>query len=605
MHSYTQAINRFSDMEYTEIIAKRTGLRVPSDVKSRSTPRSELAALEAISDGDVPASVDWRTKGAVTEVKNQGDCGACWAFAATGALEAAHFLKSGKLVSLSEQNLMDCSWPYGNRGCDGGLMENAYKYVIYHGLDTEQSYPFIGHNGECMFNKSSIGTTETSFIDLQHEDELALKKAVALHGPVSVGFAVTRGLSKYEKGVFHDEECEATEMNHAVLIVGYGTDPNEGDYWIVKNSWDTWWGEDGYFRVARNKKNMCHIASWAVYPIPRPRIKMNIRLVLLVALVVATTGCLVKAESKLLSPHKLLLTEWEHFKLVHGKVYESNAEEDRRFKIYLNNRLSIAKHNLEHAKGMHSYTQAINRFSDMEYTEIIAKRTGLRVPSDVKSRSTPRSELAALEAISDGDVPASVDWRTKGAVTEVKNQGDFDSGWAFAAGAHALKTGKLVSLSEQNLMDCSWKFNNSSCNGGYMDSAYEYVIANHGLDSEQSNSYSGRSSHACRFSNSSIGTTETSYIDVPQKDELALKKAIALHGPVSVGIAVTHNFMGYSGCVFSDAGCETTEIDHGVLVVGYDSDPVYGDCWIVKNSWDTWWGDNGYIKMACNKNNMC
>jgi len=216
----------------------------------------------------MPAQVDWRKHGAVTEVKNQGSCGSCYSFAATGALEGQHFRKTGKLVSLSEQNIVDCSLKSGNDGCDGGLMDNAFRYIKANGgIDTEESYPYVGQVGPCKFTPRSIGATEKGYVDIPIGNEVALQAAVATVGPVTAAIDASHSsIQFYSHGIYHEKECDAQKLNHAVLIVGYGTN-KEGDYWIVKNSWGKRWGDEGYIKMARNKDNVCGIASVASYPL--------------------------------------------------------------------------------------------------------------------------------------------------------------------------------------------------------------------------------------------------------------------------------------------------------------------------------------------------
>ncbi|GMR53097.1 hypothetical protein PMAYCL1PPCAC_23292, partial [Pristionchus mayeri] len=196
-------------------------------------------------------------------------CGSCWAFAAVGALEGQHAKKKGEIVEFSEQNLVDCSTDYGNKGCEGGLPENAYNYVKANGgIDTEDSYPYQGDDEECKFEKKSVGESDEGFVDLPAGDEEALKNAVALIGPISVGMDANHlSFQGYKEGVYYEPGCDSDALDHAVLVVGYGTDEDHGDYWIIKNSWGTGWGEKGYFRIARNRDNHCGIATLASYPI--------------------------------------------------------------------------------------------------------------------------------------------------------------------------------------------------------------------------------------------------------------------------------------------------------------------------------------------------
>lgn len=224
----------------------------------------------------LPASVDWRTKGAVTPVKDQGACGSCWAFSGTGALEGQWFLKKGKLVSLSEQNLVDCSTASPNKGCDGGNPAPAFQYIMSNGgIDTSAAYPYDSMNTQhgrntCRFKSSGVGAQDSGYVQVAQGDEAALKDAVANIGPISAMIDATPLHVQFPPtGVIgiNDSTCKTDpkQLNHFVLVVGYGTLNNQ-DYWLIKNSWGKGWGDQGYAKMARNKKNYCGIASFATYP---------------------------------------------------------------------------------------------------------------------------------------------------------------------------------------------------------------------------------------------------------------------------------------------------------------------------------------------------
>jgi hypothetical protein len=197
--------------------------------------------------GDLPASLDWREKGAVTPVKNQGACGSCWSFSATGAMEGAYFLKNNDLKSFSEQQLVDCSRPEGNEGCNGGLMDSAFTYAKDHKMETESEYPYTGRDGKCH---ADGGVAELSaFADVTPKDPEALAEALQ-KGPVAI--AVDAGGLQWQLyfGGIIKHLC-GDSLDHGVLLVGYGTDRGT-DYWLVKNSWGASWGEHGYLRIKRD-----------------------------------------------------------------------------------------------------------------------------------------------------------------------------------------------------------------------------------------------------------------------------------------------------------------------------------------------------------------
>ena len=258
--NFTLGINQFSDLTSEEFKA----LYINSGYK-------RLASVELGSYGcktytsaatSAPASLDWRQKGAVTSVKDQGQCGSCWTFSSTGASEGAWAIATGKLLDLSEQQLVDCATgvSYGSHGCNGGQMEGADKYLIANGQCSLASYPYTAADGKCK--TCSPVAQFTSCSDVKPNDQISLKGAVAL-GPVSVAIeADTRYFQSYTGGILDASTC-GTTLDHGVLITGYGTD-NGKKYWTVKNSWSSTWGEQGYVRILRsdstNDAGICGIA---------------------------------------------------------------------------------------------------------------------------------------------------------------------------------------------------------------------------------------------------------------------------------------------------------------------------------------------------------
>ncbi|ODN04735.1 Cathepsin L [Orchesella cincta] len=264
-NEYKLRMNKYGDLLPHEFKSIMNGYRL--DLKRNSSEHERIVFLSP-ENFDAPKSVDWRTKGYVTPVKDQGQCGSCWSFSATGALGRQHMRKSGKLISLSEQNLVDCSGSEGNEGCNGGLMDNAFRYIQKNkGLDTEKSYPYEAQDDQCRFKASDVGADDKGFVDVPEGNEKALKKAVAANGPISVAIDASHETFQfYESGVYFEKKCSSTELDHGVLVVGYGTEDGK-DYWIVKNSWGEGWGDGGYIKMARNKNNACGIASQASYPV--------------------------------------------------------------------------------------------------------------------------------------------------------------------------------------------------------------------------------------------------------------------------------------------------------------------------------------------------
>jgi len=261
--SYSLAINHLGDLTHDEYKNMLLGTKI--NMKGKMP----LGGMRIPFVPNLPAAVDWREKGYVTPVKNQGQCGSCWSFSSTGAMEGAHMKKHGSLVSLSEQNLVDCSGSYGNYGCNGGLMDNAFQYVIDNGgLDSETSYPYQGEELTCEYNANATAIKLVSFSDVAPGSEEALKAAVAGNGPVSIAIDASHySFQFYNEGVYDEPECSSEQLDHGVLTVGYGSSDDGQDYWIVKNSWSENWGVGGYVMMSRNKGNQCGVASAASFPI--------------------------------------------------------------------------------------------------------------------------------------------------------------------------------------------------------------------------------------------------------------------------------------------------------------------------------------------------
>ena len=262
--SYELGINKFADLTINEFSSSYLGFKSsPNILKNRkNTPHFFKNVSE------LPDSVDWRSEGLVTDVKDQGPCGSCWAFSAIATLEGQHAKKSKKLVSLSEENIVNCANNFGNFGCDGGWPNAGLSYIKYNnGVDTEKSYPYNTMDGNCTFNKSDIGATVNSVVNISSNNYTALMNALANVGPISVAIDAEFDFQFYKNGIFESSDCDNSTLNHAVTAVGYGISPNGKRYYIIKNSWGTDWGMNGYIYFSRDIKNMCGILKDTCYPI--------------------------------------------------------------------------------------------------------------------------------------------------------------------------------------------------------------------------------------------------------------------------------------------------------------------------------------------------
>lgn len=263
-NSIVLGMNQFGDLSNNEF-------RTLNNLVRTSRPKS-VNNVKNLTPKSVPESLDWRDMGMVTPVKDQGTCGSCWAFSAIAALESSSAIhgKEHKLHNFSEQELVDCSGDYGNMGCGGGFMDNAFKYLMKYGAEGEKSYPYNGTDGSCNYSKSEVIVNVSRFIDVPKNNEEQLMYAV-VGNPVSVGIdAGDPSFQFYKSGIYNISDC-GNELDHGVTVVGYGKDIiYKLDYWIVKNSWNSDWGYDGYIYMRRNHEDaegMCGIAMDPSYPL--------------------------------------------------------------------------------------------------------------------------------------------------------------------------------------------------------------------------------------------------------------------------------------------------------------------------------------------------
>lgn len=266
-HTWWMTVNKFADLTRTEFATKY----IHGGYNNKSWHTREYNWFLAMTPRSaLPVSVDWTTKGAVTPVKNQGQCGSCWAFSTTGSVEGAWFLANHSLVSISEQQLVDCSTSEGNQGCNGGLMDYGFQYIIDNkGITTEAAYPYTATDGTCVSQGLSVAATIKGFKDVPTNSETALMAAISIQ-PVSVAVEADQNSFQFYAGGVMTKTC-GTNLDHGVLAVGYGTSGGQ-DYYLVKNSWGTDWGSKGYIMLARGPKyngnsGQCGIQMDPSYPI--------------------------------------------------------------------------------------------------------------------------------------------------------------------------------------------------------------------------------------------------------------------------------------------------------------------------------------------------
>lgn len=255
--TYSLGFNKFADLTHDEY-KKRLGYK-------RITSRDNIQFLDATN----ADAIDWRDKGVINGIKDQGQCGSCWAFSAVGAMEPHYAIQFGQLLEFSEQQLVDCSGKFGNMGCNGGDMDAAFKYAQGAAMESEDKYPYEAADDSCRYDKSLGIAMVKQFVDVAPNNPAQLKAAIA-QGPVAVAIeADTFVFQFYSGGILNDESC-GTNLDHGVVAVGYGSE-NGQEYFIVRNSWGSGWGDSGYIKIANDGKQgspgICGIASEPTYPI--------------------------------------------------------------------------------------------------------------------------------------------------------------------------------------------------------------------------------------------------------------------------------------------------------------------------------------------------
>lgn len=263
---YETKLNEFSAMSHEEFKSKYLSKNLISQTNNRVLDDKQPTLQSEYK--DLPSHFDWREYGFVSTPRHQGSCGTCWSFANVGAMETIWASKYGELIEMSEQDLNDCSkkGPYKNWGCNGGYPSNGFYHIVKVGLVSRKVCPYSAKDLTCKKDLKSQRFKARGYRNIPYGNEDYMKKVIATWGPITVAIDSSEwGFAYYSKGIYISKKCGKHVSNHAVLVVGYGTDEQGIDYWIVKNSWGPSWGEGGYIRMGRNKDNMCGIATMASF----------------------------------------------------------------------------------------------------------------------------------------------------------------------------------------------------------------------------------------------------------------------------------------------------------------------------------------------------